>query len=287
MANEQTGDTVLQGTNTAMAVKGFANKLFKLGQILAKVSSSDFTEKYFREDAASLTAAGNRDNSNIAKGALFPQVYPNWTEVTGVNRKFGNDGIVYIEDNLMASIPVQRRTIFKVAQAIADAKDLYTYTQLTAATGTSGVVAAADAWNSLTEANRDSIGDLLLGQAAIGENNYDPRVNTFLLLNELDWSSLMRDDRVIKNPSFKSADVVTNGRVGQILSMQIIVSNSVSADEAMIVIGNVAATWQSVSPLKTITKPEEGISVTIRSWEIGHIQITDPQALYTVTGTQK
>jgi hypothetical protein len=282
----QTGDTALQGTNTAMAVKGYSNKLFKLGQILAKAGSSDFTEKYFREDAASLTAAGNRDNSNVAKGANFPQVYPNWTEVSGTNRKFGNDGIVYIEDELMASIRVQKRTIFKVAQAIADAKDLYIYTQLTAATGTSGVVAAADAWNSATVANRDSIGDLVIGQAAISANNYDPRVNTFLLLSPKDYGSLQRDDRVIKNPSFKTADVVSNGVVGQVLNMKIIVSTSVTADEAMIVVGNVAATWQSVKALTTKTKEDEGISVTVRSWEIGHIQITDPQGLYTVTGTQ-
>lgn len=283
----QTGDTALQGTHTAMAVKGFAEKLFKLGQILAKSSSSDFTEKYFREDAASLTAKGNRDNSNVSKGALFPQVYPNWTEVSGVNRKFGNDAIVYIEDELMASINVQRRTIFKNAQAIADAKDLYIYTQLTATTGTSGVVSSSAPWDSSTVANRDSIGDLVLGQSAISENNYDPRVNTYLLLNPHDYGSLQRDDRVIKNPSFKTADVVSNGVVGQILNMKIIVSNSVSDDECMIVVGNVAATWQSVSPLKTVTKLEEGISVTIRSWEIGHIQITDPQALYTITNTKE
>ena len=286
MANEQTGDTVLQGENTARAVKGFANKLFKLMQVLTKTSSSNFTEKYFRENAASLTAQGNRDNTNVAKGAIFPQVYPNWTEVTGINRKFGNDGIVYIEDNLMASINVQQRTIFKVAQAIEDAKDLYIYTQLTAATGTSGVIASADAWNSATIANRDSIGDLVIGQAAISANNYDPRVNTFLLLSPKDYGSLLRDDRVIKNPSFKSADVVTNGRVGQILNMTILVSNSVTADEAMIVVGNKAATWQSVKGLTTLTIPDPGRQVVIRSWEIGHIQITDPQGLYTITNTQ-
>ena len=147
-------------------------------------------------------------------------------------------------------------------------------------------MAAAAEWDSATEADRDSIGDLVIGQSAISANNYDPRTNTFLLLNPHDYGSLQRDDRVIKNASFKTADVVSNGRVGQILNMTIIVSNSVSDDEAMIVIGNVAATWQSVKPLTTKTIPEEGISVTVRSWEIGHIQITDPQALYTVTGTK-
>ena len=38
--------------------------------------------------------------------------------------------------------------------------------------------------------------------------------------------------------------------------------------------------------LKSAVIQDQGISDLIRSWEIGQIQITDPQGLYTITGTQ-
>ena len=95
----------------------------------------------------------------------------------------------------------------------------------------------------------------------------------------------MRNSKVINNPSFKTADVVTNGIVGQIAGLKIIVSNSVVADEAMIVMGNIACTWKSVQPLTSAVIEDKGIKFTIRSWEIGHLEITDPQALYTITNT--
>ena len=119
----------------------------------------------------------------------------------------------------------------------------------------------------------------------MSENNYDVLSNGYLLVNPHDYSSLLRDTRVINNPSFKTADVVSNGVVGQIAGLKIIVSNSVTADEAMIVFGQRAATWKTAVPLSSAVIEDKGISYTIRSWEIGHIQITDPQGLYTITNT--
>jgi len=94
---------------------------------------------------------------------------------------------------------------------------------------------------------------------------------------------LLRNSKVINNPSFKTADVVSNGVVGQICGLKIIVSTSVSADEAMIIMGNRAATWKSVAPLQTAVIEDQGINFKVRAWEMGHIQITDPLAIYTIT----
>ena len=53
--------------------------------------------------------------------------------------------------------------------------------------------------------------------------------------------------------------------------------------EEMIVYGQRAATWKSVVPMTSAVIEDKGIKFTIRSWEIGHIQITDAQGLYTIT----
>ena len=283
---DQVGMQDIRGENVERAVKGFANKLFKLKQVLMVQSSDKWTETYFRETSTPLTGGTGQAITEVARGVRFPHVDPEWTEVKTRNMKFAAEGTVFLEDKLTDAIDVQARSIFRVAEGIANAVDVYIYTQLTDEGSTSGVVAASDTWNSLTVANRDPMGDLLIGEAAMMANNYDVLQNGFLLLTPKDYGSLLRNSKVINNPSFKTADVVSNGVIGQIAGLKIIVSNSVTAGECMIVMGQRAATWKSVVPLTSAVIEDQGIKFTIRSWEIGHIQITDPQALYTITGTQ-
>ena len=277
------GEIDIRGENIEKAVKGFANKLYKLRPILKMETSSNWQESYFRETSTPLTAGGNRNVNQIARGALPPELHPSWTKVTTYNRKFMGQGTIFYEDIKTNAIATQARTMFRVAEAIVNAVDLYIYTQLTAAGSTSGVVTAQDDWDSATIANRDPIGDILIGIGAMTTNNYDVKSNGYLLVKPVDYASLLRNSKVINNPSFKTADVVSNGKVGQICGLTIIESTNVSADEAMIVMGNRAATWKGVVGLQSQVITDPGVNVKVRAWEMGHIQITDPQALYTIT----
>ena len=282
------GDTIgqldIRGQNFERAVKGFANKLYKLDQILLKESSSDNSENYYRENSTPLSAGGNRNVNNVARGALPPELHPDWTLVTTHHQKFMGQALIFFEDSLTNAINTQARSAFRVAVAIVNAKDLYIYTQLTGAAGTSGVVAAIDDWNSATIANRSPIDDILIGEAAMMANDYDVLQNGYLLVTPFDYGSMLRNSKVINNPSFKTADIVNNGVVGKICGLKIIVSTNVSTDEAMIVMGQRAATWKGVVGLQSAVIEDQGVSVKVRAWEMGHIQITDPQGLYTITG---
>ena len=121
------------------------------------------------------------------------------------------------------------------------------------------------------------------------ENNVDALEGGILLINPHDHASLIMNSKVINNPSFKTADVVSNGRVGQLMGLTMVKTTSVTADEAMIIINQQTATWQSVvnltTKLITDTEATVGIKTIIRSWEIGKIQITNPKKIYTITNT--
>jgi len=277
------GDYDVKGENIERAVKGFANKLYKLKPILLNQSSDKWTETYYRESSTPLSAGGNRNVNDVARGALPPEVHPSWTKTSTTQKKFMAQELVFYEDKVTDAIDVQARTMFRVAEAITNAVDTYIYAQLTAVGGTSGVVTAADDWNSVTVANRDSIGDILIGIGAMGMNHYDVLTNGYLLLSPRNYASLLRDTRVVNNPSFKTADVVSNGVVGEICGLKIVQSTNVDEDEAMIIMGNRAATWKSVVGLSTTVIEDQGVSNKIRAWEMGHIQITDPMAIYTIT----
>ena len=132
------GEIDIRGENFERAVKGFANKLYKLNQILLGQSSSNDSENYYRETSTPLSAGGIRNVNDVARGALPPELHPSWTKVTTYHKKFMGQAIIYYEDSLTNAINAQARAAFRVAEAIVNAKDLYIYTQLTAATSTSG-----------------------------------------------------------------------------------------------------------------------------------------------------
>lgn len=281
-----TGDQNLRAENINSAVKGFALKKFKMKQVLQQVSSSAWEETYYREQAAEITAQGSLSVRGVPRGASFPKVNTTWSKFTGRQLKWAAEDVIFLEDKLMDNIDVQARTILRVARSLADNIDNYIYAQLTAATGI-GTAASVAAWDDVTISARDPIQDILAGIQDMDEQNYDALENGFLLVSPKDYKALMMNSKVINNPSFKTADVVSNGRVGQIAGLTIIKSTSVSADEAMIIIGQRAATWRTAIPQTSAVIEDKGIKFTIRSWEIGMIQITDPRAVYVITNTQK
>ena len=255
-------------------------------QVLLNQSSSKWTETYYRETATELSATGEGVSvQGVARGAAFPHVDPSWTKVQGQNIKFAAEGTIFLEDKLTDAIDVQARTILRVARSIASQVDSYIYTTLSGADGISTAAAVAN-WDDATATDRDPIRDILTGEQTLFESNYDALMNGYLLLSPKDYRNLMMNSKVINNPSFKTADVVSNGRVGQVAGLTIIVSTSVTADEALIVIGQRAATWRAATPLTSAVVEDKGINFTVRSWEIGHVRVTDPAAIYKITNTQ-
>lgn len=280
---DQVGMQDIQGEKISKAVKGFALKKFKLRQILTINSSNKWTETYYRETAADLTVAGETWNiKGVARGAAFPHVDPSWTKVTGVHIKFAAEASIFIEDKLLDAIDVQRRSIIRVARSVQNSTDAYIYTELSSATGI-GTAAASATWDSATIADRDPIADILAGIQNLDESNYDALENGFLLLNPKSFRNLIRNSKVINNPSFRTADVVSNGRVGQITGLTIIKTTSVTADEALIVVGQMAATWKSAVSMRSKVIEEFGVKDMLKSYEIGHVQVTDPAAIYKIT----
>ena len=285
---DRIGQQDVQGENISEAVKGFGLKKFKLRQVLLIQSSNKLTETYYRETAAELTPAGETWSiQGVARGAAFPHVDPTWTKVQGRHIKFAAEAFVFLEDKLLDAFNVQRRSIIRVARSIMNQTDSYIYTTLSGASGISTAATAAP-WDSATVADRDPMGDILGGISTMDESNYDALENGFLLVSPKDYKNLMRNSKVINNPSFKTADVVSNGRVGQIAGLTIIKTTSVTADQFMIVIGQVAATWKTaVSQQSNVdTQTHWGVRDIIASYEIGHVQTTDLLAIFVGTNTQ-
>ncbi len=288
---DQVGEIDIRGENISRIITIFDAKKFKLRPLLIGVKSNKWTETYYKEDPTILTAKGTRNIKEIGRLSTFPSVNRSWTKVSAEHLKYGDEGEIAIEDILTDAINVQARTLDGISESIVNSVDTAIYAALTAEGSTSGTVAAVAFWDDTAASTRDPIQDILRGEQAMMENNYDALAGGVLLLNPHDYASLMMNSKVINNPSFKTADVVSNGKVGMIAGLTIVVSTTVVDDEAMIIIRNKTATWQSAVDMTTaiISNDREtaGIKVLIRSWLIGQIQIHHPKAIYTITGTEE
>lgn len=283
------GNSEIFGENISRIVKVFEKKMFKLRPLLLNVKSKNWTETYYKEDPTILTAEGTRNIKEIGRMSQFPTLNPTWTKLSSEHFKYGGESQISIEDILTDAFNVQTRTLEKIAEAIINSIDIAIYAALTAETGTSGTTASVADWDATAASTRDPIQDILRGIQAMDENNVDALNGGVLLVNPRDHASLIMNSKVINNPSFKTADVVSNGRVGQICGLTMVKTTSVTPDEAMIIIDQQTATWQSVVDLTTAvitnTETTAGIKSLIRSWEIGQIQITNPKKIYTIEGT--
>lgn len=288
---DKVGEVDIRGENISRIVKVWAQKKFKINNLFKHVKSKNWTETYYREDPTILTAGGTRNIKEVGRLSAFPTLKRSWTKVSADHFKYGGEDIIPMEDILTDAINVQARTLNGITEGIVNAVDIASYAALTDEATTSGTVAAVAYWDDTAASTRDPIQDILRGIQAMDENNYDPLVNGILLLNPHDHASLMMNSKVINNPTYKTGDVVSNGKVGQICGLTIVKSTSVTDDEAMIIINQLSATWQEVVGLTTGVVTDDavnlGTSTLIRSWTIGQIQITDPLAIYTITGTEE
>lgn len=283
---DRPGEQDVRGENISKIVTVLAQKKFRLMPLLKQLNSSDLTETYYEEDATILTAAGTRDIKGIGKFSEFPTVNRAWTKTSSESIKYGAESKISIEDLRLGAFNMQARTVDGIAESIVNRIDIAIYAALTAATGTSGVVASVAPWDDATATNQNPINDILRGIEAMDENNYDAQENGVILVNPHDYASLMQNSKVINNPTFKTADVVSNGKMGQVAGLTIIKTTSVTADEAMIIIRNKTAQWQSALGFQSALIVDEGKSTIFRSWQMGQIQIIHKKAIYTITNTE-
>jgi hypothetical protein len=284
---DKAGQADIRGENISKIVTVFAQKKFKLKPLLKQVKSSKLTETYYKEDPTILTASGTRNIKGLGRLSEFPSVERSWTKVSSEHIKYGAESLISMEDLRLNAFNIQSRALNGIVESITSAIDGAIYAALTAEASTSGTVAAVAPWDDSTAANQNPVNDVLRGIQAMDENNYDAQEGGVLLVNPHDYASLMQNSKVINNPSFKTADIVSNGKMGQIAGLTIVKTTSVTDDEAMIIVRGLTAQWQSAIGFESALIEKPGISTVLRSWEMGQIQIIHPKSIYTITGTEQ
>jgi hypothetical protein len=288
---DSTGEADLRKEFVDGAVKAIALMEYKLKTLCTIDTSSAWTESYYRETNTDPIGGGVASPTNV-KGiprlAPFPYGEASWTKVSSLIEKYGMEGVVSYEDAKLNNVPMIQRTLLRIGRAVAKAVDTQIEAVMSASAGNTFGITAGNEWDSATVANRDPVFDVLTAIQYLRADNIDAlNGNGYLVVNGTDYTNLMSNSKVMNNPSFKTADVVSNGVVGQICGLKIMVTEAVTADQAYVVVAKEAMTWKEATPLTVLQIEDAGIKTTIRAFELGVCQMVSPNAVCKITNTRK
>lgn len=290
MVSVTVGEAELRKETIERTVKGFALQEYKFKQALSVSSSNSWKESYYQEGSAELTGGTGSGIRGIPRLAQFPYGEPNWTKQSAYLEKYGMEGVISFEDQLTDSIDVTARTLLRIARAVTKSVDDQIWSALTTDANIQTFTIANNLeWNSINGISGswvNVIDDLNRAKQLIAENNYNPE-GAFLFINPRDRRSMIAylAQRGAQFPSL-SQDAASNGRIGSIAGLNVVVSNSVAVSGALVIISGEAATWKSAVPLTVKTIDDPGIKTTIRAWEIGVTQVINPNGIVWIRNTQ-
>lgn len=289
---DTTGQADLRAENVERVVKGFALQEYVMKQLVMVQKSSSWQESYYQETAADLTGHTLGAVKGVPRLAAFPTGEVSWTKKSSYLLKHGMEGVISWEDSMTNNIDVIARTLLRIARAVAKSVDGEIWDVLSESRSPSLInnvtIAAGYEWDSATVAQRDPIQDILNAMKEIMQDNYDiHNGNGYLVLNPKDYANLLGNANVKNSGQFYTDAVTRNGRVGKLLGLNVVVSNSVTADYAMVVLAKECGTWKEAVPLTVKTIEDPGVKYTIRAFEIGVTQLTNPEAVCLITNTAK
>jgi len=287
-----TGGTQLRKEDINPTVTGFALQSYVFKELLMVNKTSGWTQSYYEEDASDLTGGTGAAVKGIPRLADFPTGEVTFREKMTTMEKYGMEGVISFEDRMTNNVDVMARTLLRIGRAVAKAVDDEIWAVISESQSATNInsesIAVGKEWNSDSIANRDPIQNILDAKRKIAVNNYDPENGrASLLLSPTDFANVLGNPNIRNAGQFYTSDVTRNGNVGRLLGLKVKVSNSVTADYAMVIIDKEAATWQSLMALRVETIDDPMISWKIRAGEFGVTQLTNPKAITLLDNTQK
>ncbi len=292
MVNEPdaTGQQNLRAQFFDSAIKQIAPRLYKFKQALAISRTGAWKNYFYRENTDILAGGSGNTTRGIPRGAEFPKAVVKWERIQTVIEKYGLEDNISWEDIISDDIDVRNRTIIKITEGVVKAVDDEIGNQITnswnyvASGGLQDVyIATGLGWNGASAAILD---DLAHARQLIAQKNY-PVNNLICFINPRDQRSIIKylTDNGAQFPSL-SEKTARNGSIGMLTGIDFVVSNSVQASWAIVVVPKRCATWKELVPLQSTTMEDKYKSVTIRAVEMGVTQVTDPLAIVRINGTE-
>lgn len=271
------------------AVKAVNLELAKLKTLCTPDKSSAWTESYFQETNGDATDGGTYSSiKGIPQMAPFPFVEVTETKVSSVVGKYGDESVISLEMQTEATIPMLQRHILRMGRKVNYQIDTVIQAAMSASFGNTFAITAGNEWDSATIANRDPVFDFLTGIEMMRADGVDAlNGNGYIVLNGTDYTNVISNTKILNHPTFKSVSSVQNGVVNELVGLKMMISETITADTAYIVVKGEALVWKEAQALQVVQIEDPGKSTTIRCWERGCVQVHAPNAICKITNTRK
>ncbi len=252
-------------------------------------SSSAFTESYFRETNDDATDGGTGSPiRGLQPLSPFPYVDVTETKVSSIIEKYAAEALISMEAITDLTIPMLQRKIYRIGRKIIYQTDVAIKDGVRADATNTVAITIGDEWDSDTITNRDPVKTFLDAIQTLRVDGIDFLAGQGkIVLNGQDYTNVISNTKILNHPTFTSVSAVQSGVVAGLVGGDIVVSEVVDADEAYVLVAKQGMVWKQKQALTTVTKIDEGKSVTIRAWERGVFQLQAPNEVCKITNTRK
>jgi hypothetical protein len=271
------------------AVKAVSKDMAVLKTLCTIDSSDAWTESYYRETNDDSTGGGTYTSmSGVPQMSPFPFMQVTETKASSVILKYAAESVISLEMQQAATVPMLQRHILRIARKLNYQIDVAIEYAMANSYGNTFAITAGSEWDSATVANRDPVYDILYGVQMLRVDGVDAlNGNGYIVVNGTDYTNIISNTKILNHPTYQSVSAVENGQVARLAGLTIILSETITADSAFIVVKGEALVWKQAQPLQVVQIDDPGKSTTIRAWERGCIQVHAPNAICKITNTRK
>lgn len=279
----------IRGIDIDKLAKGFADEENQFKKICMITATKAREIRWYQKTAGFLDSADTSgitasQIANTGERSLPVVVEQSWTRQTSYVRKYFVESPTISEEDIKDSdLDVLGTNVRDLVRAVERQVDARIYSVMS--TNVALSTASTAAWDA--GSGQDIVKDLMTAKRKIRQQGYNPE-GAFLLLSATDHANLivwLISTKGSSIPAFASQKV-KDGIVMEILGLKVLVSENVTADEAMVVIGQRAMTWKNFMPVSSVVINDAGIGRKIRVWEEGEAIMTDTNAAAKITNTQ-
>lgn len=226
--------------------------------------------------------------ANTAARALAPVANQSWTRNTSYVRKyFVESELISLEDERDSDIDILMTTVRDLLLGVASQVDVRIYAVGTESLTPVNILSGAaidDGWDDAATGN--PILDILKGMQAIRAQRYNP-LGGILYINSIEHKNLLNYLISVKGSSIPqfASQKVAEGRVMELLGLNVIVSENATTDYAWIFLPNKTIAWKQFTPLTAEVEKYAGKGKKVFVWEEGEALLLHPKSSYLITDT--
>lgn len=291
---DSNGQSEIRGLNIQKYAVAYMEEALVFKNLLFNTTTSNREIRWYQKTATSPVAEGTTgDTSNVAYGALPFVVKQSFTRNTSYTKKyFAATPMIDLEDLKDNDVNIWTIHLQDVAYRISydiDADIWNVLTENQSAVNINAVTANA-AWDTASWTGVDIVEDVMEAIYKIRINSgYDPlKFGGTLVLSPKDHTSLLNWLISAKGsyiPNF-SSNRIQDGIIQQFLGLNVMVSNNVTADYAVVLIPSKCGTYYSFGDLQTAIVEEQGVGKAIRIWAEGISTLDRPKCVSLISNTQ-